>query len=156
MGAEPVSTVVVFRLDHDRCALPLQAVETVVRSAAWSPLPEAPAIALGVVNLHGAVIPVLDLRSRLGRPRREPQVNDHLLIARAGVRTVALPVDEVTGPTQVPESQLVRTDSILASIPHLRGIVALADGLLFIHDLSAFLSLEEHRRLDGALDGWAG
>jgi chemotaxis signal transduction protein len=54
---------------EERYAIPLSAAERVFPMPAVSPLPKSPAITLGVINLHGSVIPVLDFRSRFGFPR---------------------------------------------------------------------------------------
>jgi purine-binding chemotaxis protein CheW len=65
--------LVVFRLDERRYALPLAAVERVVRSVTVTPLPGAPAIVLGGINVHGRVLPVLNVRRRFRMPDRDTQ-----------------------------------------------------------------------------------
>jgi len=117
-----------------------------------TPLPKAPAIAIGVINLHGTVIPVLDIRRRFGFPVRDYGPTAHLLVARTRRRTLAVPVDEVFGVSEVMAEAVTPPDAILPGISLVEGIVALADGLLFIHDLETFLSLDEENRLDEALE----
>jgi purine-binding chemotaxis protein CheW len=87
--------LVVFLLAEQRYALPLRMVERVLPMVAVSPLPQAPPMTLGVINLHGTVIPVVDLRRRFGFPQHEYGLAAHLLLARTTRRTLALPVDEV-------------------------------------------------------------
>lgn len=65
------SQLVVFRLDAQRFALPLTAVERVVRAVAVTLLPDAPAIVLGAIDVHGRVLPVLNVRRRFNLPQRE-------------------------------------------------------------------------------------
>jgi purine-binding chemotaxis protein CheW len=89
--------LVLFALDGQRYALALERVRRVVRAVAITPLPGAPPIVLGVLDLGGEVIPAVSIRDRFGHPRREVGLSDHLVIATAGKRTVALLVDEVTG-----------------------------------------------------------
>ncbi len=60
-----VHRLVIFRLENQRYALHLTAVERVLRMVAVSSLPKAPAIVLGVINFYGRVIPVLDLQRRV-------------------------------------------------------------------------------------------
>lgn len=55
--------LVVFGIEGQRYALRLGAVERVLPMATVSPLPKAPTVALGVINLHGQVVPVLNIRS---------------------------------------------------------------------------------------------
>lgn len=140
-------------MDRQRYALELRAVERVLPMVAVSPLPQAPPIALGVINLHGQVIPVLDLRRRFGWPARDYGIGGHLLVARTSRRLLALPLDEVTGVQEVAPPAVVPPAAVLPGIGHVAGIVTLPDGLLFIHDLDTFLSLEEEQTLDGSLPG---
>jgi purine-binding chemotaxis protein CheW len=148
---DPVLRLVVFTIEGQRYALPLAAVSRVLPMVAVSPLPKAPAAALGVINLHGQAIPVLDLRRRFGFPLRAYSLTAHLLVARTSRRTLALPVDEVLGVLDVSDTAVIPIDTVLPGIAHVAGIVALADGLLFIHDLDACLSLDEEQRLAAAL-----
>ncbi len=147
-----VLSLVVFGLAGQRYALPLHMVERVFLMAEAAPLPKAPAVALGVINLHGTIIPVLDIHRRFGFPPRDYGPAAHLLVARTSRRMLALPVDEVFGVREVASKAAVPSDAVLPGIGHVAGIVALADGLLFIQDLEAFLSLDEEHRLSEALE----
>lgn len=144
--------LVVFVIDGQRYALALGAVERVVPMVAMSPLPRAPAIALGVINVHGAVVPVVDVRRRFGLPARDFGVTTRLVLARAGRRTLAVPADDVLGVAEVAAESVVPPGALLEGIGHIAGVVALPDGLMFIHDLDAFLSPDEEQRLGEALD----
>lgn len=140
-----------FVLEGQRYALDVSVVERVLPMAAISPLPRAPAIALGVVNLAGAPVPVLDVRRRFGIASRDYGLDGHLLVARTRRRLLALQVDEVLGTTEVTAAAVVPPRSVLPGIEYVAGIAALPDGLLFIHDLDAFLSLDEDLSLGSAL-----
>ncbi|MBI4278557.1 MAG: purine-binding chemotaxis protein CheW [Armatimonadetes bacterium] len=144
-------SLVLFVIEGQRYALPLPAVERALPMAAVCSLPRAPAIALGVINVHGQVVPVLDIHRRFGLPSRPFGVEAHLLLARTSRRTVAFPVDEALGVMEVSRETLVSPEAILPGTGHVAGIVALPDGLLFIYDLDTFLSLEEERQLTEAL-----
>src|SRR4051812_13291955 len=85
--------VVVFALGDVRFALGTEVIEGVVRAVEVSPLADAPAGVIGVINLHDRIIPVLDIRPRFGLVPRELALSDHFVIARAGERTVAIVVD---------------------------------------------------------------
>lgn len=148
----PMLQLVVFVIEGERYALPLPAVERVLPMVAVSPLPKAPAIALGVINLHGQVIPVVDIRRRFDLPPRDYGLTARLLVARTIRRLLALPVDEVLGVREVAAEAVIPPEAVLPGIGHVAGIVALADGLLFIHDLDAFLSLDEEQQLTEALE----
>lgn len=151
-----VITLVVFDIEGQRYGLPLHDVERVLPMVAVSPLPKAPAVAIGVINLHGRIIPVLDIRRRFGLPSRDYGLTAHLLMARTIRRSLALPVDEVLGVRNVATDTVMPPDGVLPGIGHVAGVAALADGLLFIHDLETFLSLDDERWLTDALEGLEG
>ncbi|HZS33199.1 MAG TPA: chemotaxis protein CheW [Methylomirabilota bacterium] len=148
---EPQLRLVAFLLDAQRCGLPLPVVERVLPMAAVSPLPGAPDVALGVINLHGRVLPVLDLRRRLGLVPRTYGTAAHLVLARTSRRSVILPVDEALGVQEVAADAVTGREALLPGRGYVTGIVALPDGLLFIHDLETVLSLDEEERLARAL-----
>ncbi len=58
--------LVVFRLDEQRYAIPLAAVERIVRAVEVTALPEGPEIVLGVIDMEGRIRPVLDTRGKSG------------------------------------------------------------------------------------------
>ncbi|HXE97536.1 MAG TPA: chemotaxis protein CheW [Dongiaceae bacterium] len=144
--------LLVFTIDAQRYALHVSAVERAIRMVEITPLPKSPGIVSGVVNFHGAVVPVLNIRSRFGLPEREPELGDQLLIARTSRRMVALVVDSVHDVVTLPSGELVEPEAILPQLEHLEGVARLDDGMVFIQDLDAFLSLEEEQTLAAAIE----
>jgi purine-binding chemotaxis protein CheW len=142
----------VFSLDGQRYALALAAVEKVVRAVEVTRLPKAPDIVLGIVNVQGRVIPVINVRRRFRLPEREMALTDQIVIARTARRPVALVVDAVAGVLEYPEQEAVEARDILPDVEYVEGVVKLEDGLILIHDLDRFLSLEEEASLDQALE----
>ena len=143
--------VIVGMLDTQRYALRLSAVERLVRAVEITPLPQMPAIVLGVVNVHGRVIPVVNLRKRFHLPERPIEPGDRFIVARTARRPVIVVMDTVIGVLEYVDSQLMQTADILPSADYVDGVVKLEDGLIFIHDLDTFLSLEEEQTLSDAL-----
>jgi purine-binding chemotaxis protein CheW len=143
--------LVVFVLGEQRFGLRLDAVEQVVRLVAIMPLPEAPDIVQGVIDLRGRIVPVVDIRTRFRLPERTPRLSDHLIVARTARRSVALLVEAVEGVVESPDAAVTAAAEILPGLAYLEGVIRLADGAIFIHDLDTFLSLEEERALDAAL-----
>jgi purine-binding chemotaxis protein CheW len=142
---------VVFGLDRNRYALPLAAVDRIVRAAQVTPLPLAPPTVLGALDLGGRVLPVFNLRRRLCIPERDIGPDDHFLIARAAQRTVALVIDSPHGVLELPTTAAVDARDLMPDPGFIRGLILLEDGLALIHDLELFLSAEEARTLDEAL-----
>ena len=144
--------LVVFTLDEQRYALSLSAVERILRTVEISPLPKAPEIVLGVVNSQGRIIPVFDVRKRFRLPKREMSLSDQLIVARTSKRAVALWADAVGGVVDHPGQKVVAADGILPGLAYVEGVAKLENGLVLIHDLEKFLSLEEEKTLDNALE----
>jgi purine-binding chemotaxis protein CheW len=142
---------VVFRLDEQRYGLPLEVVERIVRAAEMTPLPRAPAIVLGAIDVGGLVLPVLNAWRRFRLPEHEVSPADQFLIARTGGRTVVFVIDEAQGVIEVPAVEIVDVDEIVPGLDQIRGVVKLDDGLVLIHDLDKFLSLDEELALDQAM-----
>jgi purine-binding chemotaxis protein CheW len=138
--------LVVFRLDRERYALPLATVDRIVRAVAVTPLPRAPAVVTGAIDVAGQVIPVLSLRHRFGLPERPITPDDHFILARAGQRTVALTMDQALGVIEHARGDIVPVDSITPHLQHVRGVLQLPDGLVIIQDLERFLSLDGRTR----------
>jgi purine-binding chemotaxis protein CheW len=148
--------LVVFSLDDQRYALSLDQVERSIRVVAITPLPQAPAIVLGIMDLGGAVIPVIDMRKRFNHLAREIRLSDHLVVARSARRSVALLVDRTDGVIEYPKEGIVPAGKILPGIELIGGAVRLENGLVLIHDLDRLLSLEEETAIDRALSGVSG
>lgn len=143
--------LVPFFLDDQRYALHLDVVERVIPAVETTPLPKAPEIVLGLINIRGKIIPLLNIRRRFRLPDRETELTDHFIIAGTPKRSVALPVDSVSGVIQIFEGEITESTDVLPALEYVEGVVKLKDGLLLIHDLESFLSLEEETALDEAL-----
>jgi purine-binding chemotaxis protein CheW len=148
--------LVVFSLEDFRYAVSLSSVERTVRAVEITPLPKAPEIVTGVINLAGVIVPVLNIRRRFRLPEREVKPGDQFLIACTASRVVALVVDEVRGTTECSSREMIEPEKIIPGMEFVTGVVKLADGMLFIHDLDRFLSLEEEKELETAINGENG
>jgi purine-binding chemotaxis protein CheW len=147
--------IIVFSLDEQRYALHLAAVQKTVHMVEITPLPKAPEMVLGVINFHGVVVPVLNMRKRFRLSERAAGVGDQLIIARTVSRLVALVVDAVSDVISLPPEQVVDPAGILPRLEHVEGVALLEGGMVFIHDLDVFLSLDEEQELEAAMGGVA-
>ncbi|MGA2936627.1 MAG: chemotaxis protein CheW [Syntrophobacteraceae bacterium] len=143
--------LVAFMLDEQRYGLRLSVVERVVRAVEVISLPSAPDIVMGVINLAGQVVPVVNIRRRFRLPEKELSLDDRLIIAKTARLTVALLVDSASSLVEVSTSDVIHASNILPRIDYIDGVATLEDGMLLIHDLDKFLSLEEERALDAAM-----
>lgn len=143
---------VTFTVAGVHYALSVYAVERVEPVVDITPLPKAPKIVLGIINLEGRIVPVVDIRRRFGHPEREILLTDKLIVAATSVRPVALLVDHVEGLLKQQMHEITPSQEVLPGIGYVRGVVKLEDGLVLIHDLNTFLSLEEAQQLCEALE----
>ncbi len=102
-----------FRVGSLWCALPVARVHNVVQRCALVALPEAPAWVSGMLVLHGAMIPVLDLHYRLCGQRCAAALNDVLIVCGEGAQRVAILAAELGG---------VHFRAELADDPDLHGV----------------------------------
>ena len=149
---ETPDKLVVFNLDDRRFAVLLSSVVRVERIVAITPLPKAPEIVLGVINMHGQVIPVFNIRERFRLSQRDIQLADQMIVASTSKRTVALLVDSVNGVIEISEEKIIASESILPGLEYIEGVVKTEDGMVLIHDLELFLSLQEEKALNEAME----
>lgn len=147
---------VIFTLDTRTFGLRLSQVERVIYVTDITPLPKAPEIILGVINLAGEIIPVVDVRKRFHIPSREILLSDRFIVVYTSKRKAAMLVDSVTGVIESPPAKVIGSQEILPSMEYVSGVIKLNDDLALIHDLEAFLSLEEEQALDSAISDYRG
>jgi purine-binding chemotaxis protein CheW len=145
------SKIVLFSLEEPRYALYLSAVERVIRSVEIIPLPKAPDIILGVINMQGEIIPVIDIRKLFHLPTREINLEDQFIIAKTSKRLVALTVDSVEGVSEIADYKVADAKEALPYADYLSGITVFENNIILINDLEKFLSLDEEKKLDKAL-----
>jgi purine-binding chemotaxis protein CheW len=142
----------VFDVAAQRFALPLPNVREVLRAVAITRLPDAPAVIEGVIDVRGSLVPVMDLRARVGLPRRPLELEDRLIVVESDGRTLALRVDRVHWTIEVEERALESTRTLAPEAAYIAGVARLEDGLVLIHDLRRFLSPSEAAELARALE----
>lgn len=142
---------IIFNLDEQRFAMHFSAVERVIRAVEVTPLPKAPEIVPGVVNIQGRIIPVVNIRKRFRLPEREMDLSDQFIIAHTSRRTVALVVDAVSSVIERSEQEVIAVEKILPEMEYVKAVVKLKDGIILILNLEKFLFFEEEKMLDDEL-----
>jgi purine-binding chemotaxis protein CheW len=145
--------VLVFEVAGQRYGLPTVDVRELVRAVTITPLPNAPAVIEGVVNVRGRILPVLDVRARFRLPAKPLDPSDLFIVASAGARGVILHVDGATHLALLDEASVQPSETLGSSATFVAGVAKLEDGLVLIHDLATFLSAAEAASLDEALEG---
>ena len=139
------------RLGDAAVGLPAMAVQQIVRAVAIVPLPGAPPIIEGAVNVRGTVVGVVDVRARLALPPRALDPDQFLVLVRAGSRTLAIRVDEVDDLVDIPDGDVSAQSELSPALRRLSGLAARPDGVLAIYDVEAFVTQAEAEALDAAL-----
>jgi len=125
---------VVFRIDQQHYALPLDHVIRTVRMVAVTPVPDMPHSMLGLISMAGQMLPVIDLGRLLGQAGNNPELQDILLIVQIQDQTVAVIVDEVLNikefsskQIQSPPAALSQSCFLLAAIQHEETFILILD-----------------------------
>jgi purine-binding chemotaxis protein CheW len=144
--------IVVFTLDEQSFALSLPVVIKVIHAIEIRHLPKAPEIIIGIINVNGRIIPVADIRKRFGLEVHETDLDDQIIIADTGKREVGILVNSVTGVFDLTSQQLFENEKKLSFAEHISGVAKVDSGLILIYDLDRFLSLDEEKELDKAMN----
>lgn len=139
-------TVLLAQIGGTPLGIPADAVREIIRAVAIVPLSGAPAIIEGAINLHGRIIPVVDLRRRFGMPAAPVRPDQFMIVVETGDRLIALRVDDVDDVTDVAE--LTEPTGLSPVIQNLAGVAAAEGGAIVIHDVTAFLTQAEADALD--------
>jgi purine-binding chemotaxis protein CheW len=135
-----------FTLADQSYAIDIMKIRQIIRPTKIRPLPEAPMFVEGVINLRGAVIPIIDLRKRFGleiKPDKEPRV----IIVSVDKQVVGIVVDDVSEVISVSSDQ-IQPPPRLSGIPSrfLSGACpagAGKDDILLILRMDEILTSEE-------------
>lgn len=116
----------------------------------WEPitmLPHSPPFVLGVVNLRGAVIPIIDLAAKLGFPPLNPTKRNVIIICNLGDQVIGLLVESVSEiltvkMAEVKEAPRVKED---ASNHAIRGVISIKEDMTRVIDLEAMMDIHSDR-----------
>lgn len=142
------SLLVLFRLDEVRYAIPLDVVHRVIRSVKLTPLPAGSNHICGVINMHGAILPVIDTRHVLGLPLKEIELDDVFIIIQSSKRTVVLIADSVDQVVEIPENQVTNSTDIIPEFEHLTGLTRLHNDIVLIQDIEKCMTEDDLSFLD--------
>ena len=130
-------TYVLFRLGPEQYALPVSSVVSVVRYQQPTPVPRASEEVLGVVNLRGRVLPVVDLGRRFGRSVFEASPSSRVVVAESAAGSVGVAVDSASEVVTFTEDEIKPVpESVLSNetAKAFRGMVEREAGLVVLLD----------------------
>lgn len=140
-----IGTFVTFNLADERFALPVEPIEQVVRVSTITRVPHAPRPIRGVTNLRGRVIPVIDLRLRIGLPEIEIDRSTRVISVSSRGRLVGLLVDAVHHVMHINLNQVQPPpeDIMTLQSDYIRGVYGEADDLILLLDIDRALIIRE-------------
>jgi purine-binding chemotaxis protein CheW len=95
-GAGQRRELISFRIGDQEFCVDIMSVREIRGWVAATPLPRSPSYVKGVINLRGAVLPIIDLGARLGLKTTEPTARHVIMVVNLGARTIGLLVDAVS------------------------------------------------------------
>jgi purine-binding chemotaxis protein CheW len=134
--------VCIFRAGQQLYCLPAASVEYVYPYCATTPVPHKAESIEGVVNLHGSVVPVVDMGIKCAHRPLERDPGHRLMLVNVDSRRVALHVETVVDVVDVDQRGWEEADTVLPGVKVLTGIVKYQDGLALLYDPARFFEAE--------------
>jgi len=142
---------VTFKLQEETYGINVMQVQEVLRYTDIAPVPGAPMYVLGIINLRGNVVTVIDTRARFGLPPSDVTENSRIVIIEADKQVIGILVDSVAEVVYLRASEIdtapnVGTDE---SAKFIQGVSNREGELLILVDLNKLLTDEEWEDISG-------
>ncbi len=144
--------LVIFRLEQQTFAFSIESIQQIIDMVTILPLPKADPLIEGVINYHGKMVPIIDLR-RLFTEQIISLFRLHtpILLVTIEKQTIGLVVDEVLDINGISADQIADVNDFLPtgvpSIPSLRGLVSVAGETVMLLDLNHVLDPDQGKAL---------
>lgn len=147
---EPIMQWVTFRLGEEKYGINVMQVQEVLRITEIAPVPGAPSYVLGIINLRGNVVTVIDTRNRFGLMSRETDDQSRVVIIETEDHIIGILVDSVAEVVELRASQIETAPNVgnEESSKYIQGVTSRDNELLILVDLNKFISDEEKLEMD--------
>lgn len=138
--------LVSFSLGTEEFGIDILSVQEINRLTGITRVPNAPGYVIGVINLRGKIIPVVDLRKRFGMKQIEATVHSRIIVVEVEERVVGFLVDSVKEVIRIPKNIIEPPPSMVAGISsdYITGIGKLEGRLIVLLELGRILASEHH------------
>lgn len=142
---DPVYQLVTFRLEDETYGINVMLVQEVLRVTEIAPVPGAPPYVLGIINLRGNVVTVIDTRSRFGLPPGDIDEASRIVVIESEKQVVGILVDSVAEVVELRGSEIDSAPNVGndESSRFIQGVATRENDLLIVVDLNKLLSEEE-------------
>jgi len=136
---------VTFRLENEKYGIDVMQVQEVLRVSEIAPVPGAPDYVLGIINLRGNVVTVIDTRKRFGLMPKEMDDSTRIVIIESDGQVVGILVDSVAEVVDLRASEMEAAPNVGTeeSAKFIQGVASHDDELLILVDLNKLLTDEE-------------
>ena len=134
--------LVAFYLAAETYGIDIAAIQEIIRLPEITPLPRTTADVEGVINLRGRIVPILNLRVRLGLPVLEYTAATRVIVVEIAASTVGLIVDGVTGVLRLPAASIDLPSDLVSAVDenHILGVGKAGDTLVILLNVESILS----------------
>jgi len=148
---DPILQWVIFRLENESYGINVMQVQEVLRYTEVAPVPGAPPYVLGIINLRGNVVTVIDTRLRFALETAETTDQTRIVIIEAENQVVGILVDAVAEVVYLRQSEIETTPNVgnEESAKFIQGVCHKNDELLILVDLEKLMSDEEWMEISG-------
>jgi len=137
--------IIGFKLNEEEYALEISSVQEIIKIPVITRVPRAKPYILGVINLRGIVIPVIDLNIRFGKEKTVDIDKKRVIILKIGTVFIGIVVDSVSEVIDVSATEILSNPTITSSMNQefLKGVCKLADDrLLTLLDIEKTLEIK--------------
>lgn len=147
---DPVLQWVTFRLENETYGINVMQVQEVLRYTEIAPVPGAPSYVLGIINLRGNVVTVIDTRQRFGLVSAEVSDNTRIVIIESDKQVIGILVDSVAEVVYLRQSEIETAPNVGndEAAKFIQGVCNKNDELLILVDLEKLMTAEEWAELD--------
>jgi purine-binding chemotaxis protein CheW len=142
---------VTFKLDNETYGINVMLVQEVLRITDIAPVPGAPSYVVGIINLRGNVVTVIDTRMRFGLPPKEMDDATRIVIIEAEKQTVGIIVDSVSEVVDIYSNEIESAPNVGndETARYIEGVVSRGEDLLILVDLNKLLTDDEWADMSG-------
>ncbi len=137
-----------FGIGGGRYAVAVADVERIVAAAEVTPLPDAREAVLGLINIAGEIMPVVDTRRQLGLPPREMELSDRFIVTRAAGKPLALLVETVEEVVALPAQSITAGNG--ADAWSASAAVGVGGGIVVIYRIEALVAADDLAKLENS------
>jgi purine-binding chemotaxis protein CheW len=144
--------LVSFKIGDEEFGVDILSVQEINRMSQITKVPNTSDFIEGVINLRGRVIPVMDLRVKLGMPRKEHGKNTRIVVVELKGQTIGFIVDEVSEVLRISKEITEAPPEMVGGVnsDYITSIGKLEDRLLILLDLEKIISTSELTKLKKA------